>query len=85
MNKYGRKRTGSKKFTLLLACLAKGDLAREVTFDTIKSQWDKMKSLIGKFNPSYSIRAKENGWVETKKQGVYVLMPPWKEVLSDPK
>ncbi len=79
MNRYGRRGTGAQKFTLLLARLAKGDLSKEVTFDTIKGQWEKMKSLIGKFNPSYSIRAKDKGWVDTRKAGVYVLTQSWKD------
>lgn len=79
MNRYGRNGSGAQKFTLLLACLAKGDSTKEVAFDTIKGQWKKMKSLIGKFNPSFSIRAKDKGWVDTKKAGVYVLTQSWKE------
>jgi len=51
MNRYARNGSGAQKFTLLLACVAKGDPAREVAFDGIRSQWGKMKSLIGKFNP----------------------------------
>jgi len=31
--------------------------------------------------PAYSIRAKDNGWVDTKKQGVYVLTPSWKDAI----
>lgn len=82
MKRYARGRSGPQKFTLLLACLAKGDSSREITFQRIRGQWHKMTSVIGKFNPSHSIRAKDNGWVDTKKQGVYVLTPSWKEVLS---
>jgi hypothetical protein len=81
MNRYARSGSGAQKFTLLLACLAKGDPAREVAFDKIKSQWGKTKSLIGKFNPAYSIRAKDNGWVDTKKAGVYVLTASWKDAI----
>jgi hypothetical protein len=79
MNRYARNGSGAQKFTLLLACLAKGDSSKEVAFDTIKGQWMKMKSLIGKFNPSFSIRAKDKGWVDTKKAGVYFLTQSWKE------
>ncbi len=80
MKKYGRDGTGAQKFTLLLARLASGDPSREVTLDAIKNQWDKMKGIIGKYNPAYSIRAKDEDWVDTKKQGVYVLKPSWKNV-----
>ena len=84
MKKYGRDGTGAQKFTLLLARLANGDPSREVTFETIKGQWDKMKGIIGKFNPSYSLRAKDEDWVDTKKQGVYVLKPSWKNAIPQP-
>lgn len=83
MKKYGRNGTGAQKFTLLLARLANGDSSREVTFETIKSQWDKMKGIIGKFNPAYSLRAKDEDWVETKKQGVYLLKPSWKNAIPE--
>jgi hypothetical protein len=85
MKKYGRSGTGAQKFTLLLARLAKGDPSKEVAFDIVRGQWDKMKSVIGKFNPSYSIRAKDEGWVDTKKPGVYVLMSSWKDAIPRPK
>jgi len=83
MKKYARDLSGDRKFTLLVGLLAKGSAATEVTFETVKGHWEKMTGVIGKFNPAYSIRARENGWVDTKKAGVYVLMPAWKEVLSD--
>ena len=83
MKRYGRNGTGAQKFTLLLARLANGDAQREVTFETIKHQWDKMKGIIGKFNPAYSVRAKDEDWVETKKQGVYVLKPSWKNAMPE--
>jgi hypothetical protein len=79
MKKYGRGRSGAEKFTLLLACLAKGDVSQEVTLQTIQSHWGKMTGLIGKFNPAHSIRAKDNGWVDTRKVGVYVLTESWKD------
>jgi hypothetical protein len=79
MKKYGRGRSGAEKFTLLLACLAKGDVAKDVTLQTIQSHWGKMTGLIGKFNPAHSIRARDNGWVDTKKVGVYVLTESWKD------
>jgi hypothetical protein len=72
------------KFTLLLARLSNGDGSKEVSFETIKDQWDKMKGIIGKFNSAYSTRAKDEDWIDTKKQGVYVLKPSWKDAISGP-
>jgi len=82
MNRYARNGSGPQKFTLLLACLSNGETSKEVSFDAIKSQWGRMSGLIGKFNPSYSIRAKDQGWVDTKKAGIYVLTHSWKEAGS---
>lgn len=82
MKKYARGLTGDRKFALLLSRLAKGSASNEVPFETVRGHWEKMTSVIGKFNSAYSIRAKDNGWVDTRKPGVYVLTPTWKEVLS---
>ena len=84
MKKYGRGRSGPQKFTLLLARLANGDGSKEVSFEAIKDQWDKMKGIIGKFNSAYSTRAKDEDWIDTKKQGVYVLKPSWKDAIPGP-
>lgn len=84
MKKYGRGRSGPQKFTLLLARLTNGNGSKEVSFETIKDQWDKMKGIIGKFNSAYSTRAKDEDWIDTKKQGVYVLKPSWKDAIPAP-
>lgn len=40
-----------------------------------------MKSLAGmRFNRKYPTVAKDNDWVESKRQGVYCLRPSWKEI-----
>jgi hypothetical protein len=82
MKKYARDLSGDRKFTMLVSRLAKGSASTEVAFDAVKGQWEKMTGVIGKFNPAYSLRARENGWVDTKKAGIYVLTPEWKGALS---
>jgi hypothetical protein len=40
-------------------------------------------ALLGcKFNRFYSNTAKDDGWVDTRKKGVYVLTPAWKNALE---
>jgi len=82
MKKYARDLSGDRKFTSLVSRLAKGSASTEVPLETLKGHWEKMTSVIGKFNHAYSLRARENGWVDTKKSGIYVLTPEWKEALS---
>lgn len=83
MKRYTSGLQGDQKFTLLLARLAKGDTSKRVTFDEIRSQWNRMKTVMGgKFNAAYSNRAKEHGWVDVPKRGEYVLSAQWKEALE---
>jgi hypothetical protein len=73
---------GGKKFVLVLAYLAKGDANREVRLKDIETTWSRMTAMLGDFNRKYSSDAKELDLVNTKKQGIYVLRPRWKEILS---
>lgn len=79
---YAKHMSGSKKFTLLVAYLAKGKQA-DVEGDKIVSLWNRMRSILGySFNPKYTTEAKTNGWVDSKKRGYYFLRNNWKEILS---
>ena len=72
--------SGPKKFVLLVAYLAKGNLGREVLLKDVAQHWNRMTApslLGGKFNRFYSNSSRENDWVETKKPGVYSLRPSW--------
>jgi len=85
IKKYSKSLSGPKKFALLVAYFSKGELKKETLLDEIEKNWNKMKSqeLLGmKFNRTYAVRAKENNWVEAKKQGVYSLRPLWKEIFQ---
>jgi hypothetical protein len=76
--------SGAKKFTLLVAHLAKGDLDAEVARADVEKQWNKMKGLLGgPFNAAHSSRAKDNGWVDSLKFGVYKLLPGWETGLTN--
>jgi CHASE2 domain-containing sensor protein len=83
---HARELSGSKKFVLLLAYLAKGQAGKEVQLKDIENHWNKMTApnlLDGNFNRFYTNSAKENGWVNTKKQGVYILRPQWRDILAN--
>ena len=84
MKKYLTKRmNGPKKFTLILAYLAKGDIAHNIELNKIEKIWTKMTRLIKKkYNRSDSIGARDNGWVDTKGHGLYHLCDSWQEIFD---
>ena len=82
VKEHGRGLSGPKKFCLLVAYLAKGKVGVEVRLEDVGNHWNRMKSLLGfPFNRFYSNTAKDNGWVDTTKKGVYVLTKSWQQVL----
>ena len=83
MKKHGRGLSGSKKFTLLLARFVKGKVGEQASVDKLVSEWNRMKGVMdGAYNPAHATRAKEQGWIDSPKKGVYVLSESWKEVVS---
>lgn len=79
---FAANKSGSKKFTLLLAYLTKGELEKSVKLVDIKREWNKMKAknlLDGSFNNFYTNDAKMRGWVDSKKYGTYCLSTNWQE------
>jgi hypothetical protein len=84
MKRFARAATGQQKFALLVAHMTGGDSNKKVESSKISTQWNKMSGLLGgKFNPAFSTRAKDSGWVDSPKFGEYQLLPGWKGVLSD--
>lgn len=76
--------SGARKFTLLVAYIAKGDVKKSVDLAEIKHHWNKVKAkgLLGmNFNPKYTSEAKERDWVDAS-AGAYVLRPSWKDILK---
>lgn len=77
---------GPKQFVLLLAYLARGTAGKEIGLQEIHKCWNTMTAphLLGSaFNRFYSTTAKEHGWVNTPKRGIYVLSGMWKEVFEE--
>jgi hypothetical protein len=83
MKSYAKDLSGPKKFTLLLSWLAKGDLDKEVSSSEIQDQWGRMTSLLqSEYNGFFASQAKNNDWVDSKKNGRYNLRPDWRNVLK---
>jgi hypothetical protein len=83
VKKYGSGMRGPEKFTLLLAKFANGREGEPVQRAAIEKTWNKMRPLMGgKFNGAYANRAKDNAWVDSPKNGQYVLLGDWKEIFE---
>ena len=83
MKSYSKGLSGPKKFVLLLSCLAKGDLRKEVSLREIQGHWNRKTSLLEmNFNRFFPAQAKDNDWVESKKKGLYNLRPIWRDILK---
>jgi hypothetical protein len=86
VKKYAKGMSGPKKFALLLARLARGDLKAEIALSEIERSWNKMRaaSLMGmKFNRFYPVQAKTNDWVDSGRKGFYRLRPSWREIFGE--
>lgn len=82
VKRYATDKSGPKKFTLLLAYLAKGEIEKNIELSEIKKHWGKMtsKALLGKFNMFYPNDAKTRGWIDSKEYGSYNLTNEWKAI-----
>lgn len=81
VNRYAAKKSGPRKFTLILAYLVKGKIGENTNLDVIKKHWNKMKSLLGNFNMFYTNEAKTRGWVDVEGHGIYKLTKEWEQAL----
>jgi hypothetical protein len=82
IKKYSHSMSGPKRLTLLVAWLAKGKSDVQVGRVEVSRAWNKMKTLMGgPFNSAYETRARDNGWLDSPKPGVYTLLHSWREVL----
>jgi hypothetical protein len=82
VNTHASSMSGPERFALLVAYAAKGKTDQEVDLAQIAKQWNKMTAHLGKFNPAYTTRAKDEGWVDSPKQGQYKLLSKWTEILG---
>jgi hypothetical protein len=84
ISRYASDKSGPKKFVLMVAFLAKGDMEKDISMTDIKSLWAKMstKKLLGNYNDFYPNEAKTKGWVDTHEYGIYQLTGEWGDVLK---
>jgi len=82
MKAHGRGSSGKKKFALLVEYLAKGKVGVDIQLGDVQRRWSKMTSLLGNFNRKFTNDAEEDGWVDTRKKGVYMLTTSWKGALA---
>lgn len=82
VKRYAAGKSGPRRFVLLLAFLAKGEVGVDVELEKIRNEWSKMsaKNLLGKFNRFYPNEAKTQGWADSKAHGTYCLTNAWKEI-----
>lgn len=83
VTRYAKNMTGTEKFVLLVAYLAKGEVDTSVTLSSVEKLWSKMtaKSLLGMhFNRKYTSDAKARGWLDGAGQGKYQLTYGWTEI-----
>jgi hypothetical protein len=60
MRSYSKNLSGSKKFVLLVAWLAKGDLKKQIALSEIKKHWSQMTAILEmKFNLFFTGDAKD--------------------------
>lgn len=87
VSKYaGDLTSGTEKFVLLVAYLAKGDEQAKISLKDVQQLWGKMtaSSLLGmKYNAKYPTEAKTRGWVNSPAKGAYELAYGWEEVLNN--
>jgi len=82
MKSYSQGMNGQKKFTLLLAKLAKGDLTTGIALTEIEAHWKKMTAIMEMdFNRFFTSKARDEDWVESSK-GQYKLRPGWKAIFN---
>ncbi len=87
VSRYAQGKSPEKKFVLIVAYLAKGNLDTNISLAEIRQMWDKMtaSSLLGsKFNGKYPTTSKTKGWVNSPKTGEYQLAYGWHEVYEPP-
>jgi hypothetical protein len=84
VNRHAKSGGGPQKFTVLLARLSGGKTGAAVSLKDIEKAWNRMTGPMGgKYNPSYTTRAKDKGWVDTPKTGHYALLSGWAEALGE--
>ena len=83
LKKYSKNMKGPGKITVLVFFICKGQ-KQSLSSDEIRKQWNNLKSILGKYNSAYLVRAREYEFLkedETKKRH-YMLTSFWLDRLS---
>jgi hypothetical protein len=83
MKRYGMDLSGPERLVLLVAHFAKGVVNTPVARTEVVRQWGKMKALMGgNYNGAYDTRARDTGWLNSPKAGVFELRGGWDQILK---
>ena len=75
--------SGPQKFVILLAWLVKGKIGVQIKAEIFQKEWNKVRGPIGlDYQSMYATRAKDHGWIDSPKLGVFVLARDWKGAFS---
>jgi len=79
---HGSELSGPKKLTLLLSHLTGGRPEVPVPLTEVEKRWSKIEALMGgPYNGAYSMRARDQGWVDSPKRGSLALRAGWEAIL----
>jgi hypothetical protein len=84
IKRYAKGKSPAKKFVLIVAFLSRGKIGFDVKVNEVEKNWNKMTSedLLGnKFNSKYPVEAKNDGFVNSTKRGLFHLTDEWKRIL----
>lgn len=81
---YGaRLSSGPKKLTLLVAGLSNGEIEKPISRADVEKNWSRMQSLMGgPYNGAYDTRARDQGWIDSPKPGIFALRSGWQTIFS---
>jgi hypothetical protein len=83
MKKHAGGLSGPERLILLVAHFAKGKVHTPVARGDVVRQWGKMKPIMGgKYNGAYDTRARETGWLDSPKPGLFELRAGWEWILK---
>lgn len=80
--RYASGSSGPQKAVLAIAYVSKGEPGVAVTKADLHSVWGTSEGLLGKRQTMYFTRAKENGWVDSRKEGEFSLETGWREAFK---
>jgi hypothetical protein len=82
-NRFATKTTAAGKFALVVAQITQGSTGKDVDAGEIERVWNQNHGVLGgPYQSMYGTRAKEKGWVNSTKRGVFFLMDGWQKAAN---